>query len=159
MSPASALASRCPPGSTRHRNEETNRRTGGDHASENSTREAEEAASPDKRAQTRKRKRKARDGSRSHRGQSETSPFQPRSLCVASKCAAHWYTTHYRQAYGLFACNGILFNHESPRRGENFVTRKITRAAGQEKPDDFVVATGESHTVYEFLNVAFEMEI
>ncbi|KAK4789444.1 hypothetical protein SAY86_016748 [Trapa natans] len=123
--------------------------------------------------------------------QSETSPFHPRSPYAASKCAAHWYTVNYREAYGLFACNGILFNHESPRRGENFVTRKITRAVGcikiglqsklflgnlqasrdwgfagdyveamwmmlqQEKADDYVVATEESHTVEEFLEVAF----
>ncbi|GLT44595.1 hypothetical protein SLA2020_184810 [Shorea laevis] len=123
--------------------------------------------------------------------QSENSPFHPRSPYAASKCAAHWYTVNYREAYGLFACNGILFNHESPRRGENFVTRKITRAVGrikiglqsklflgnlqasrdwgfagdyveamwlmlqQEKPDDYVVATEESHTVEEFLEVAF----
>uniref|UniRef100_A0A6N2N6P2 GDP-mannose 4,6-dehydratase n=1 Tax=Salix viminalis TaxID=40686 RepID=A0A6N2N6P2_SALVM len=116
--------------------------------------------------------------------QSETTPFHPRSPYAASKCAAHWYTVNYREAYGLFACNGILFNHESPRRGENFVTRKITRAVGrikvglqsklflgnlqasrdwgfagdyveamwmmlqQEKPDDYVVATEESHTRY-----------
>nr|KJB43359.1 hypothetical protein B456_007G196100 [Gossypium raimondii] len=114
-----------------------------------------------------------------------------KSPYAASKCAAHWYTVNYREAYGLFACNGILFNHESPRRGENFVTRKITRAVGrikiglqnklflgnlqasrdwgfagdyveamwmmlqQEKPDDYVVATEESHTVEEFLQVAF----
>ncbi|KAJ6288317.1 hypothetical protein OIU76_024328 [Salix suchowensis] len=110
--------------------------------------------------------------------QSETTPFHPRSPYAASKCAAHWYTVNYREAYGLYACNGILFNHESPRRGENFVTRKITRAVGrikasrdwgfagdyveamwmmlqQEKPDDYVVATEESHTVEEFLEVAF----
>ncbi|EOX90886.1 hypothetical protein QUC31_002823 [Theobroma cacao] len=123
--------------------------------------------------------------------QSENTPFHPRSPYAASKCAAHWYTVNYREAYGLFACNGILFNHESPRRGENFVTRKITRAVGrikiglqsklflgnlqasrdwgfagdyveamwmmlqQEKPDDYVVATEESHTVEEFLEVAF----
>ncbi|KAL3720492.1 hypothetical protein ACJRO7_005330 [Eucalyptus globulus] len=106
--------------------------------------------------------------------QSETTPFHPRS-----PYAAHWYTVNYREAYGLFACNGILFNHESPRRGENFVTRKITRAVGRIKnglqsklflgnlqasrvwgfagdyPDDYVVATEESHTVEEFLEVAF----
>uniref|UniRef100_A0A1J3JBA0 GDP-mannose 4,6-dehydratase n=2 Tax=Noccaea caerulescens TaxID=107243 RepID=A0A1J3JBA0_NOCCA len=123
--------------------------------------------------------------------QSETTPFHPRSPYAASKVAAHWYTVNYREAYGLFACNGILFNHESPRRGENFVTRKITRALGrikvglqrklflgnlqasrdwgfagdyveamwlmlqQEKPDDYVVATEESHTVEEFLEVSF----
>ncbi|MBA0743290.1 hypothetical protein Gogos_005992, partial [Gossypium gossypioides] len=123
--------------------------------------------------------------------QSEASPFHPRSPYAASKCAAHWYTVTYREAYRIFASNGILFNHESPRRGENFVTRKITRAVGrikiglqsklflgnlqasrdwgfvgdcveamwmmlqQEKPDDYVVATEESHTVEEFLEVAF----
>ncbi|KAF3790806.1 GDP-mannose 4 dehydratase 2 [Nymphaea thermarum] len=123
--------------------------------------------------------------------QSETTPFHPRSPYAASKVAAHWYTVNYREAYGLFAVNGILFNHESPRRGENFVTRKITRAVGrikeglqkrvflgnlkasrdwgfagdyveamwlmlqQERPDDYVVATEESHTVEEFLEVAF----
>ncbi|CAA7056961.1 unnamed protein product [Microthlaspi erraticum] len=123
--------------------------------------------------------------------QSETTPFHPRSPYAASKVAAHWYTVNYREAYGLYACNGILFNHESPRRGENFVTRKITRALGrikvglqtklflgniqasrdwgfagdyveamwlmlqQEKPDDYVVATEESHTVEEFLEVSF----
>ncbi|MQM01226.1 hypothetical protein Taro_033974 [Colocasia esculenta] len=63
--------------------------------------------------------------------QSEDTPFHPRSPYAAAKCAAHWYTVNYREAYGLFACNGILFNHESPRRGENFVTRKITRAVGR----------------------------
>ncbi|CAD5184803.1 unnamed protein product [Musa acuminata subsp. malaccensis] len=63
--------------------------------------------------------------------QSESSPFHPRSPYAAAKVAAHWYTVNYREAYGLFACNGILFNHESPRRGENFVTRKITRALGR----------------------------
>ncbi|KAL4187669.1 hypothetical protein AMTRI_Chr09g40170 [Amborella trichopoda] len=63
--------------------------------------------------------------------QSESTPFHPRSPYAASKVAAHWYTVNYREAYGLFACNGILFNHESPRRGENFVTRKITRAVGR----------------------------
>ncbi|XP_071716284.1 GDP-mannose 4,6 dehydratase 1 [Rutidosis leptorrhynchoides] len=123
--------------------------------------------------------------------QSEDTPFHPRSPYAASKVAAHWYTVNYREAYGIFACNGILFNHESPRRGENFVTRKITRAVGrikiglqsklylgnlqasrdwgfagdyveamwlmlqQEKPDDYVVATEESHTVEEFLEKAF----
>ncbi|KAK1304541.1 GDP-mannose 4,6 dehydratase 1 [Acorus calamus] len=123
--------------------------------------------------------------------QDESSPFHPRSPYAASKCAAHWYTVNYREAYGIYACNGILFNHESPRRGENFVTRKITRAVGrikvglqsklflgnlqasrdwgfagdyveamwlmlqQEEPDDYVVATEESHTVEEFLEKAF----
>ncbi|CAN4083412.1 unnamed protein product [Withania somnifera] len=106
-----------------------------------------------------------------------TQPPQSESTPFHSKCAAHWYTVNYREAYGIFACNGILFNHESPRRGENFVTRKITRAVGrikigdwgfagdyveamwlmlqQEKPDDYVVATEDSHTVEEFLAVAF----
>ncbi|KAI6671537.1 hypothetical protein NL676_006422 [Syzygium grande] len=64
---------------------------------------------------------------------SETSPFHRRSTCGASQCAAYWYAVHYREAYGLFACNGILFNHESPRQGENSVTRKITRAVGRIK--------------------------
>jgi GDPmannose 4,6-dehydratase len=123
--------------------------------------------------------------------QDEHTLFHPRSPYAVSKVAAHWYTVNYREAYGMFACNGILFNHESPRRGENFVTRKITRAVGrikiglqkklflgnlkasrdwgfagdyveamwlmlqQEKPDDYVVATEESHTVEEFLEEAF----
>ena len=123
--------------------------------------------------------------------QDEDTVFHPRSPYAVSKVAAHWYTVNYREAYGLFACNGILFNHESPRRGENFVTRKITRAVGrikiglqnklflrnlkasrdwgfagdyveamwlmlqQEKPDDYVVATEDSHTVEEFLEEAF----
>ena len=65
--------------------------------------------------------------------QSESSPFHPRSPYAAAKVAAHWYTVNYREAYGRFACNGVLFNHESPRRGENFVTRKITRAVGRIK--------------------------
>ncbi|TVU12754.1 hypothetical protein EJB05_46410, partial [Eragrostis curvula] len=65
--------------------------------------------------------------------QSEDTPFHPRSPYAAAKVAAHWYTVNYREAYGLFACNGVLFNHESPRRGENFVTRKITRAVGRIK--------------------------
>jgi GDPmannose 4,6-dehydratase len=123
--------------------------------------------------------------------QNETTPFHPRSPYAVSKVAAHWFATNYREAYGLFVCNGILFNHESPRRGETFVTRKITRAIGrikeglqetlylgnldarrdwgfagdyveamwlmlqQEQPDDYVVATGESHSVREFLEQAF----
>ena len=123
--------------------------------------------------------------------QSETTPFYPRSPYAAAKVYAHWITVNYRESYGLHASSGILFNHESPRRGETFVTRKITRAiarikAGfqdkvylgnleakrdwgyapeyveamwrmlqQEKPDDYVVATGETHTVQEFLDVAF----
>eukprot|EP00245_Coleochaete_scutata_P006523 TRINITY_DN20992_c0_g1_i1.p1 TRINITY_DN20992_c0_g1~~TRINITY_DN20992_c0_g1_i1.p1 ORF type:complete len:366 (-),score=77.77 TRINITY_DN20992_c0_g1_i1:275-1330(-) len=123
--------------------------------------------------------------------QDENTLFHPRSPYAVSKVAGHWYTVNYREAYGLFACNGILFNHESPRRGENFVTRKITRAVGrikvglqkklylgnlkasrdwgfagdyvqamwlmlqQDKPDDYVVATEDSHTVEEFLHEAF----
>ncbi len=122
--------------------------------------------------------------------QSETTPFYPRSPYAVSKVAAHWYGVNYREAYGMFISNGILFNHESERRGETFVTRKITRALGrihlglqkelflgnleatrdwgyakdyveamwlmlqQPKPDDFVVSTGEAHSVEEFLNVA-----
>jgi GDPmannose 4,6-dehydratase len=122
--------------------------------------------------------------------QSETTPFYPRSPYAVSKVAAHWYAVNYREAYNLFICNGILFNHESERRGETFVTRKITRAltrirlglqdklflgnldakrdwgyAGdyveamwlmlqQPAPDDYVVATGESHSVREFLDAA-----
>jgi GDPmannose 4,6-dehydratase len=122
--------------------------------------------------------------------QSEATAFYPRSPYAASKVAGHWYAVNYREAYGLFICNGILFNHESERRGETFVTRKITRAMGriklglQEKlflgnldsrrdwgyardyveamwmmlqapePDDYVVATGEAHSVREFLDVA-----
>ncbi len=123
--------------------------------------------------------------------QNETTPFRPRSPYAASKAAAHWYAVNYREAYGLFIANGILFNHESPQRGETFVTRKITRAAGrikqglqaklylgnldakrdwgfagdyveamwlmlqQPEPDDYVVATGETHSVREFLDEAF----
>lgn len=123
--------------------------------------------------------------------QSETTPFEPRSPYAAAKVYAYWVTRNYREGYNLFACNGILFNHESPRRGETFVTRKITRAlaaikAGrqrylylgnldsrrdwgyapeyveamwlmlqQEKPDDYVIGTGEAHTVREFLDEAF----
>jgi GDPmannose 4,6-dehydratase len=124
--------------------------------------------------------------------QSERTPFHPRSPYGVSKVFAYWATTNYREAYGLFAVNGILFNHESVRRGETFVTRKITRAiarikAGmqdklylgtldakrdwgyapeyveamwlmlqQDEPDDYVIATGESHTVGEFVELAFE---
>lgn len=123
--------------------------------------------------------------------QSEKTPFYPRSPYAVAKVAAHWFAINYREAYGLFVCNGILFNHESPRRGETFVTRKITRSLGrikmglqdklylgnlsakrdwgfagdyveamwlmlqQDKPDDYVVATGESHSVQEFLEEAF----
>jgi GDPmannose 4,6-dehydratase len=124
--------------------------------------------------------------------QRETTPFHPRSPYACAKCYAHWQTVNYREAYELFATNGILFNHESPRRGENFVTRKITRSATriklgmqeqlglgnldarrdwgfagdyveamwlmmqQDKPDDYVIATGESHSVQEFLELVFE---
>jgi len=63
--------------------------------------------------------------------QSETAPFHPRSPYAVSKVAAHWYAVNYREAYGMFVCNGILFNHESPRRGETFVTRKTTRSIGR----------------------------
>ncbi|MBY0246136.1 MAG: GDP-mannose 4,6-dehydratase [Nitrospiraceae bacterium] len=123
--------------------------------------------------------------------QRETTPFYPRSPYGAAKLYAHWITVNYREAYNLFACSGILFNHESPRRGETFVTRKITKAAAriklglqhdlylgnldakrdwgyagdyveamwlmlqQPQPDDYVIATGETHTVREFLDVAF----
>jgi GDPmannose 4,6-dehydratase len=123
--------------------------------------------------------------------QSETTPFYPRSPYACAKVYAHWQTLNHRESYGMFACNGILFNHESPRRGETFVTRKITRAVArivsgqqkkiymgnldakrdwgyakdyvqamwlmlqQEEPDDYVVATGETHSVREFLDLAF----
>ncbi len=123
--------------------------------------------------------------------QSEATPFYPRSPYAVSKVAAHWFAVNYREAYDLFVSNGVLFNHESPRRGETFVTRKITRAAGRiklglqdklflgtldarrdwgfagdyiegmwrmlqhDEPDDFVLATGESHSVREFLEAAF----
>jgi GDPmannose 4,6-dehydratase len=123
--------------------------------------------------------------------QRETTPFYPRSPYGCAKVYAYWITVNYRESYGLYACNGILFNHESPRRGETFVTRKITRAiahiqAGlqdklylgnldakrdwgyakeyveamwlmlqQDQPDDYVIATNETHSVREFLEVAF----
>ncbi|MBE9107619.1 GDP-mannose 4,6-dehydratase [Nostoc cf. edaphicum LEGE 07299] len=123
--------------------------------------------------------------------QTEATPFYPRSPYACAKVYAHWQTVNYRESYNLFACNGILFNHESPRRGETFVTRKITRAvagivAGKQKkiymgnldakrdwgyakdyvkamwlmlqkdqPDDYVIATGETHSVREFLELAF----
>jgi GDPmannose 4,6-dehydratase len=123
--------------------------------------------------------------------QSETTPFHPRSPYAVSKVAAYWYTVNYREAYGLFAVNGILFNHESPRRGETFVSRKVTRAAARiklglqnrlflgnmdakrdwgfagdyveamwlmlqsQRPHDYVIATGESHTVRELVETAF----
>jgi GDPmannose 4,6-dehydratase len=123
--------------------------------------------------------------------QRETTPFYPRSPYACAKLYSHWQTVNYRESYGMYACSGILFNHESPRRGETFVTRKITRAATrikmglqeklflgnldakrdwgfagdyveamwlmlqQEKPDDYVVATGETHSVREFLDEVF----
>jgi len=122
--------------------------------------------------------------------QNENTPFYPRSPYGCAKVFAYWITRNYRESYGLFACNGILFNHESPRRGETFVTKKITRALSriklgldsklylgnldakrdwgyakdyvecmwlmlqQEKPDDYVVATGETHSVREFVEKA-----
>ncbi|NPV87510.1 MAG: GDP-mannose 4,6-dehydratase [Anaerolineae bacterium] len=123
--------------------------------------------------------------------QNELTPFEPRSPYAAAKVYAYWVTRNYREGYNMFACNGILFNHESPRRGETFVTRKITRAVAsilakrqkylylgnldakrdwgyapeyveamwkilqQEQPDDYVIGTGEAHTVREFLDEAF----
>ncbi len=123
--------------------------------------------------------------------QRETTPFYPRSPYGAAKVYAYWATVNYRESYDLFACNGILFNHESPRRGETFVTRKITRAVArikagmqdklylgnldakrdwgyakeyvdamwrmlqQDQPDDYVIATGETHSVRDFLTEAF----
>ena len=123
--------------------------------------------------------------------QNERTPLQPRSPYAAAKAYAYWMVRNYRDGYGLFAANGIMFNHESPRRGETFVTRKITRALGrikmglqdklyignlearrdwgfagdyveamwlmlqQSEPDDYVVATGEAHSVKEFLEEAF----
>ncbi len=124
--------------------------------------------------------------------QKETTPFYPRSPYACAKVYGHWQTINYRESYDLFACNGILFNHESPRRGETFVTRKITRAlariiAGQQKklylgnldskrdwgyakdyvramwlmlqqqePDDYVVATNETYSIREFLDISFQ---
>lgn len=123
--------------------------------------------------------------------QKETTPFYPRSPYACAKVYGHWQTVNYRESYGLFACNGILFNHESPRRGPTFVTRKITRAVarivkGKQKeiylgnldskrdwgyakdyvramwmmlqhsePDDYVIATNETHSIREFLDIAF----
>lgn len=123
--------------------------------------------------------------------QNESTPFQPRSPYAAAKVYAYWMAVNYRDGYNIFACNGILFNHESPRRGETFVSRKISRAVAnilagkqvklylgnlkakrdwgyapeyvvcqwlilqQEKPEDFVIGTGESHTVQEFAEGAF----
>jgi GDPmannose 4,6-dehydratase len=130
-------------------------------------------------------------GKVTERPQTEKTPFYPRSPYACAKVYSYWQAVNYREAYDLFACSGILFNHESPRRGETFVTRKITKAAAriklglqqdlflgnldakrdwgyagdyveamwlmlqQEQPDDYVVATGETHTVREFLDVAF----
>ncbi|MGE4233570.1 MAG: GDP-mannose 4,6-dehydratase [Bacteriovoracia bacterium] len=124
--------------------------------------------------------------------QKETTPFYPRSPYGCAKVFAYWSTVNYREAYNMYACNGILFNHESPRRGETFVTRKITRAIAkilnkkqeklflgnldakrdwgyakdyveamwlmlqQDKPDDYVISTGETHSVREFLDIAFD---
>lgn len=123
--------------------------------------------------------------------QKETTPFYPRSPYAAAKVYGHWMTVNYRESYSLFACSGILFNHESPRRGLEFVTRKISDGVAkiklglekelklgnleakrdwgyagdyveamwlmlqQEKPDDYVIATGETHTVKEFVSTAF----
>ena len=123
--------------------------------------------------------------------QNETTPFHPRSPYGCAKAYAHHIAVNYRESYGMFVCNGILFNHESPRRGENFVSRKITRAVARikcglqkklflgnldahrdwgyapeyveamwmmlqhEEPDDYVIATGESHSVREFVTAAF----
>ena len=124
--------------------------------------------------------------------QSESTPFYPRSPYAAAKLYAYWITVNFREAYGMYAVNGILFNHESPRRGETFVTRKITRAVAniscqkqktlylgnlnakrdwgyakdyveamwlmlqQDTPEDYVIATGETHSVREFVEVAFQ---
>jgi GDPmannose 4,6-dehydratase len=123
--------------------------------------------------------------------QRETTPFHPRSPYAVAKVFSYWATVNYREGYNMFACNGILFNHESPRRGETFVTRKITRALAhiklglqdklylgnldakrdwgyapefveamwmilqQDQPDDYVIATGETHSVKEFCEEAF----
>src|SRR5262245_3550775 len=125
--------------------------------------------------------------------QGPDTPFHPRSPYACAKLYAHWQTINYREAYGLFACSGLLFNHESPRRGESFVTRKVTLGAArikeglqkrivmgnldakrdwgfagdyvramwmmlqQQKPDDYIVATGETHSVRELLDVAFSL--
>ena len=123
--------------------------------------------------------------------QNENTPFYPKSPYGVAKLYAYWITVNYRESYNIFACNGILFNHESPRRGETFVTKKITKAVArifqgrqhklklgnldakrdwghakdyvyaqwlimqEDKPDDYVIATGESHTVREFVELAF----
>jgi len=125
--------------------------------------------------------------------QNETTPFWPRSPYAVAKLYAYWITVNYREAYGMYACNGILFNHESPRRGETFVTRKITRALArivlglqdcmylgnldakrdwghardyvemqwlmlqQDKPEDFVIATGIQYSVRDFVNAAADV--
>lgn len=130
-------------------------------------------------------------GNASTEPQNERTPFAPRSPYAAAKLYAHWMTVNYREAYGIYACSGILFNHESPRRGETFVSRKISMAAARIKlgiqdklylgnldarrdwgfagdyveamwlmlqedtPDDYVVATGQTHAVRDFLNIAF----
>src|SRR4029078_8291869 len=132
-------------------------------------------------------------GNTPHKPQSETTPFAPRSPYAAAKLYAYWITVNYREAYGIHASNGILFNHESPIRGETFVTRKITRAVAaieagvqdqlfignlnaqrdwghardyvegmwmmlqQPQPDDYVLATGDSHSVREFVERAFAL--
>ncbi len=124
--------------------------------------------------------------------QNEETPFYPRSPYGCAKVFSYWITKNYRESYGIFACNGILFNHESPRRGETFVTKKITMAVNriaegvqdclylgnldskrdwgharefveamwlmlqQEKPDDYVIATGENHSVREFMVESFK---
>lgn len=131
-------------------------------------------------------------GKAAEAAQKETTPFHPRSPYGVAKLFAYWITVNYREAYGLFACNGILFNHESPLREETFVTRKITLAAAeykhsgssvldignldarrdwgyakdyveamwlmlqQEKPDDYVIATGEGHSVREFIELSYK---
>jgi GDPmannose 4,6-dehydratase len=124
--------------------------------------------------------------------QTETTPFKPRSPYAIAKLYAYWTTVNYRESYGMFCCNGILFNHESPRRGLEFVTRKITDGVArikfgladelllgnldagrdwgyagdyveamwlmlqQERPDDYIIATGETHTIREFVELAFQ---
>ena len=125
--------------------------------------------------------------------QNENTPFRPRSPYAIAKTMAHYVTVNYREAYGIFACNGIMFNHESPRRGETFLTRKVTKAIAnillgrqdklflgnldakrdwgfapeyvkamwmmlqQKKPDDFVISTGETHSVREFVELSFNL--
>jgi GDPmannose 4,6-dehydratase len=127
--------------------------------------------------------------------QKETTTFMPRSPYAAAKVYAYWVTVNYREGYSMLACNGILFNHESPRRGETFVTKKITHAIAniisgkqeklylgnldakrdwgfapeyvqcqwlmlqQEEPDDYVIGTGESHSVREFVEIALEYSV